>query len=179
MPIFLRPSRKRTNFLPRSRAARISLLGRAGSQRSADAAPTPLPAIFRAYLQSDVADHSRSEFQRHAVRLQGIHPPGRPDHFSLQQIERWGFDPELLYMARKFGLKVAEIPVVWAHRGGTRINPMRDGPQMFWEMLKIRWNGLSGKYAATRGAPSPAYFRGARRPMRRREGLASASMMGC
>jgi len=27
---------------------------------------------------------------------------------------------------------------------------MRDGPQMFWEMLKIRWNGLSGKYAATR-----------------------------
>jgi dolichyl-phosphate beta-glucosyltransferase len=70
--------------------------------------------------------------------------------FPLQRIERWGFDPELLYLARKFGLRVAEIPVIWAHREGTRISPMRDGPQMFWEMLKIRWNGLSGKYAATR-----------------------------
>jgi glycosyltransferase involved in cell wall biosynthesis len=70
--------------------------------------------------------------------------------FPLQKIERWGFDPELLYLATKFGLRVAEIPVVWAHREGTRISPLRDGPQMFWEMLKIRWNGLSGKYAATR-----------------------------
>jgi len=66
--------------------------------------------------------------------------------FPLQTIERWGFDPELLYMARKFGLKVAEIPVAWAHCGGTRINPLRDAPQMFGEMLKIRWNALSGKY---------------------------------
>jgi len=66
--------------------------------------------------------------------------------FPLQTIERWGFDPELLYMARKFGLKVAEIPVAWAHCAGTRINPLRDAPQMFGEMLKIRWNALSGKY---------------------------------
>lgn len=70
--------------------------------------------------------------------------------FPLQTIERWGFDPELLYMARKFGLKVAEIPVAWAHCGGTRINPMRDAPQMFGEMLKIRWNALSGKYLGNR-----------------------------
>lgn len=67
--------------------------------------------------------------------------------FSQQQIERWGFDPELLFLARKFGFKVAEIPVAWAHREGTRINPLRDGIRMFAEMLKIRWNALSGKYA--------------------------------
>jgi dolichyl-phosphate beta-glucosyltransferase len=67
--------------------------------------------------------------------------------FPLQQIERWGFDPELLYLAKRFGLKVAEVPVAWAHGEGTRIRPLRDGARMFAEMLKIRWNALIGKYA--------------------------------
>jgi dolichyl-phosphate beta-glucosyltransferase len=66
--------------------------------------------------------------------------------FPLQQIERWGFDPELLYLARKAGLRVVEIPVSWAHTGGTRISPLRDGLRMFAEALKVRWNGLKGKY---------------------------------
>jgi glycosyltransferase involved in cell wall biosynthesis len=66
--------------------------------------------------------------------------------FPLQKIERWGFDPELLYLARKHGFKVAEVPVEWAHREGTRINPLRDGTRMFADMLRIRWNGLAGKY---------------------------------
>jgi glycosyltransferase involved in cell wall biosynthesis len=71
--------------------------------------------------------------------------------FPLQKIERWGFDPELLYLARKLGFKVVEVPVEWAHREGTRISPLRDGTRMFAEMLKIRWNGLSGKYDGAGG----------------------------
>src|SRR5579864_7424720 len=70
--------------------------------------------------------------------------------FPLQRIERWGFDPELLYLARKSGLKVAEIPVAWAHVEGTRISPLRDGMRMFGEVLKIRWNALTGKYSEPR-----------------------------
>ncbi len=66
--------------------------------------------------------------------------------FPLQKIERWGFDPELLYLARQFELKVVEVPVAWAHREGTRISPLRDGAKMFLEMLRIRWNALTGKY---------------------------------
>ena len=66
--------------------------------------------------------------------------------FPLQHIERWGFDPEILFLAHKFGLKVQEEPVQWAHREGTRINPVRDGLRMFLEMLKIRWFSISGKY---------------------------------
>jgi hypothetical protein len=66
--------------------------------------------------------------------------------FPKQTVERWGFDPELLYLARKYGFKVAEVPVQWAHSEGTRISALRDGPQMFFEMLKIRWYALSGKY---------------------------------
>ncbi len=68
--------------------------------------------------------------------------------FPLQRIERWGFDPELLYLANKFHFKVAEVPVLWAHSEGTRISPLRDGIKMFAEMLRIRWYALSGKYAA-------------------------------
>ena len=66
--------------------------------------------------------------------------------FPLQQIERWGFDPELLFLARRFGFRVAEIPVAWAHREGTRLSPLRDGIRMFGEMLRIRWNLWTGKY---------------------------------
>ncbi len=66
--------------------------------------------------------------------------------FRQQHIERWGFDPEILYLARRYGLEVREVPVAWAHVEGTRISPLRDGLRMFGEVLKIRWNALSGKY---------------------------------
>ena len=73
--------------------------------------------------------------------------------FPLQRIERWGFDPEILFLARKLGFKVKEVPVLWAHSGGTRINPLVDGFRMFTEMLRIRWYSVTGRYNEV---PSPA-----------------------
>jgi dolichyl-phosphate beta-glucosyltransferase len=70
--------------------------------------------------------------------------------FPLQKIERWGFDPEILFLARKFGFQVQEVSVAWAHREGTSINPLVDGGRMFLEMLHIRWNDLTGKYGDLR-----------------------------
>jgi dolichyl-phosphate beta-glucosyltransferase len=66
--------------------------------------------------------------------------------FPLQKIERWGFDPEILFLARKLGFKVKEVPVLWGHSGGTRINPLVDGFRMFTEMLRVRWYSLTGRY---------------------------------
>jgi dolichyl-phosphate beta-glucosyltransferase len=66
--------------------------------------------------------------------------------FTRQQIERWGFDPELLFLANKFKLQVREVPVEWAHDDRSKINPLVDGFKMFVEMLRIRWNDVSGKY---------------------------------
>jgi dolichyl-phosphate beta-glucosyltransferase len=74
--------------------------------------------------------------------------------FPLQKIERWGFDPEILFVARKLGLVVKEVPVIWAHSEGTRLHPFRDGLHMFGDVLRIRWNSLSGTYTAT-AVPSP------------------------
>lgn len=68
--------------------------------------------------------------------------------FPLQKIERWGFDPEILFLARKLKFKVQEVPVAWAHRDGTSINPMVDGSRMVMEMLRVRWYDLTGKYNA-------------------------------
>jgi dolichyl-phosphate beta-glucosyltransferase len=75
--------------------------------------------------------------------------------FPLQKIERWGFDPELLYLARKFGFTVSEVPVAWSHREGTRINPLRDGIRMFGEILRIRWYALKGNYTASQAVSEP------------------------
>jgi len=73
--------------------------------------------------------------------------------FPQQKIERWGFDPEILFLARKLGFKTKEVPVAWGHSGGARINPVIDGAKMFQEMLRIRWYSLTGKYDT--GAPIP------------------------
>lgn len=66
--------------------------------------------------------------------------------FPLQRVEGWGFDPELLFLARRAGFKVAEVPVVWAHDEGSRIHPLADGSKMLLEVLRIRWYALTGKY---------------------------------
>ncbi len=74
--------------------------------------------------------------------------------FPLQKIERWGFDPEILFLARRAGLEVEEVPVLWAHSEGTRLNPLRDGLRMFGEVLRIRWYAMTGEYTAA-GVASP------------------------
>jgi len=74
--------------------------------------------------------------------------------FPLQRIERWGFDPEILFLARRAGLRIEEIPVLWAHSEGTRLHPFRDGMRMFGEVLRIRWFALTGDYSAP-PIPSP------------------------
>jgi len=66
--------------------------------------------------------------------------------FPLQTIERWGFDPEILLIARKHSLKVVEVPVSWAHDERTRMSYLRDGMRMLQEIAQIRWNVLCGRY---------------------------------
>jgi glycosyltransferase involved in cell wall biosynthesis len=66
--------------------------------------------------------------------------------FPLQKIERWGFDPEILYLARKLGHRTVEVPVRWAHSAGTRLHPLRDGMRMVLDVFHIRWYALTGKY---------------------------------
>jgi dolichyl-phosphate beta-glucosyltransferase len=66
--------------------------------------------------------------------------------FEQQTIERFGFDPELLYLARHHGLRSVEISVRWGHSPATKVSMMRDSMMMFVDVFVIRWNSLTGKY---------------------------------
>ena len=66
--------------------------------------------------------------------------------FEQQTIERFGFDPELLYLARHHGLRAVEIPVRWGHSPATKVSMMHDSMQMFIDVFAIRWNSLRGRY---------------------------------
>lgn len=66
--------------------------------------------------------------------------------FQLQTIERWGFDPEILFIALKRGYKVVEVPVSWAHDERTRISYLKDGLRMLQDIAIVRWNALLGRY---------------------------------
>jgi glycosyltransferase involved in cell wall biosynthesis len=68
--------------------------------------------------------------------------------FRLQTIERWGFDPEILFIAQKLKYVIREVPVTWGHDERSRISYLKDGLKMLEEMAVIRANSLAGRYDA-------------------------------
>jgi dolichyl-phosphate beta-glucosyltransferase len=66
--------------------------------------------------------------------------------FQLQRIERWGFDPELLFIALKRGYKIQEVPVTWGHDERSRLSYLKDGIKMLEEIAYIRWEAFAGAY---------------------------------
>ncbi|MGB6881824.1 MAG: glycosyltransferase [Microgenomates group bacterium] len=60
-----------------------------------------------------------------------------------------GFDLEVLYIARKLGLKVSEVPVTWYHKKTERINVIKDSWQGFRDLMQVRINALLGRYKIT------------------------------
>ena len=66
--------------------------------------------------------------------------------FEQQCVERFGFDPEILFLARRHGLRMVEIPVRWAHDPATKVHVLRDSLLMFRDLFVIRWNWLLGRY---------------------------------
>ncbi len=65
--------------------------------------------------------------------------------FPLQRNERWGFDFEILHIARKHNYRVIEIPVIWSHGGDSRIR-LSDYPRTLMELFKVRFNETKGLY---------------------------------
>ena len=66
--------------------------------------------------------------------------------FRLQRIERWGFDPEILFIAQKLGYDIREVPVTWGHDERSRMSYLKDGMKMLEEMAVIRANSVAGRY---------------------------------
>ena len=68
--------------------------------------------------------------------------------FPLVTITGWTFDVEALFIGRKLGYKIAEIPIHWYYKSNSRVNVLRDSIHMGLDLLKIRLNGFFGKYDA-------------------------------
>lgn len=68
--------------------------------------------------------------------------------FEQQRTPRFGFDPEILFLAGRHGLRVVEIPICWAHDRASKVNILSDSIGMLLELLSIRWNELLGRYPA-------------------------------
>jgi glycosyltransferase involved in cell wall biosynthesis len=68
--------------------------------------------------------------------------------FIRQRIERWGFDPEILYIALRLGMNVKEVAVTWGHDERSRISYLRDGLRMLEELVRVRMYSLAGYYNA-------------------------------
>jgi dolichyl-phosphate beta-glucosyltransferase len=68
--------------------------------------------------------------------------------FRRQQLERFGFDAEVLFIGRRLGYRTVEVPVRWSHSEGTKVSMFRDSLNMFLDLLRIRWNQVRGRYRA-------------------------------
>jgi glycosyltransferase involved in cell wall biosynthesis len=66
--------------------------------------------------------------------------------FEKQTTYGFGFDPELLFLANRYGLRVREVPVRWSHSEGSKVRFIRHATVMFMDLVRIRWNSLRGKY---------------------------------
>jgi glycosyltransferase involved in cell wall biosynthesis len=70
--------------------------------------------------------------------------------FEQQRIIGFGFDPEILFLAKRHGLKFIEVPVRWSHDEGSKVKFFKDGMAMVAELWKIRRNTSAGLYPLQR-----------------------------
>ncbi len=76
--------------------------------------------------------------------------------FEQQLTEGFGFDPEILFLARRHGLRIAEVSVRWAHDPATKVHMVRDSVKMFLDLLLIRLNSWTGRYPRQVAKRAPA-----------------------
>ena len=68
--------------------------------------------------------------------------------FELQHVDRFGFDPEILFLVQRLGGKVVEVPVRWNHNPATKVHYLRDSLHMTLDLVILRWRALTGQYEA-------------------------------
>lgn len=68
--------------------------------------------------------------------------------FSHSFLTRWAYDAEILYLAKKYGYKIFEVPVTWTNRKETRVKLGNAVVTSFTDLIRIKLNDWSGKYEA-------------------------------
>ena len=71
------------------------------------------------------------------------------DIFQYQQIDGWAFDVEVLYIARKRGYKIIEIPIHWYFNPETKLSPFKDAVSMIADIARVKRYDKKGYYDKT------------------------------
>lgn len=66
--------------------------------------------------------------------------------FERAILDGFGFDVEILYIAKLSGIKIAEVPVVWRNSGLSKVRPIKDTVRMFRDLFRIKVNKINGRY---------------------------------
>jgi len=66
--------------------------------------------------------------------------------FTLQQLDGFAFDVEILFLARQLGMRIVEVPINWYFQERSKVHPVRDTVGMLAEALRVRWNFWRGRY---------------------------------
>jgi glycosyltransferase involved in cell wall biosynthesis len=66
--------------------------------------------------------------------------------FGLQRVDGFGFDVEVLYLARRLGYPIRVVPLRWEHKENSSVQPLRDSLLMLSDVVRVRLNGWRGVY---------------------------------
>jgi len=72
--------------------------------------------------------------------------PAARQLFRRQTVMGWAFDVEILYLARKLGYRIAELPVEWRFNNDTKVRAVHDTFAMLREIATVRLNDAMGRY---------------------------------
>jgi dolichyl-phosphate beta-glucosyltransferase len=64
--------------------------------------------------------------------------------FAGARVDRFAYDVEILFIAQRRGIPIAEVPVVWINSPESKVQVVRDSSRMLWDLLRIRWMHRSG-----------------------------------
>lgn len=70
--------------------------------------------------------------------------------FPCQTLTGWAFDVEILFIARKRGYRIVELPIPWYFNADSKVQVLRDSIEMARDLLRIRLNSLQGRYCASK-----------------------------
>jgi dolichyl-phosphate beta-glucosyltransferase len=72
--------------------------------------------------------------------------PVAAEIFPSATVTGWTFDVEILYIARRRGYRIVEIPIPWYYSSNSKVSILRDMYKVTRELIQIRLNGMRGLY---------------------------------
>ena len=67
---------------------------------------------------------------------------------AAMRVDGFAWDVELLFLCRRFGLSVGEVPIRWIEQGSSHVRFLKHPWPMLWEISRLRWRFRSGGYDA-------------------------------